>query len=154
MRGERRKPFRRHRLQRKPRVSDPGMHHGTCVTHVPCCMSGLLTRSGGENVSGIPGACATRNFTYLARGPCCARCYARHVYTFYNTTSRFEISYSDLLRHTIWPFCQCKVIQVWYYRNFGISSTQWLLVILDHEALHPSYSTHKTPFKPLISLHV
>ena len=26
-----------------PRVSDPDMHHGTCVTHVPCCMSGSLT---------------------------------------------------------------------------------------------------------------
>ena len=24
---------------------------------------------GGENVPGIPGACATRNFVYLARGP-------------------------------------------------------------------------------------
>ena len=24
---------------------------------------------GGENVPGIPGACATHNFTYLARGP-------------------------------------------------------------------------------------
>ena len=47
------------RLQRKPLVSDPGMHHGTCVTHVPWCMSGLLTRDGGENVPGIPGACAT-----------------------------------------------------------------------------------------------
>ena len=59
----------RHRLQRKPLVSDPDMHHGTCVTHVPWCMSGSLTRSGGENVPGIPGACVTRNFTYLARGP-------------------------------------------------------------------------------------
>ena len=59
--------FSRHRLQRKPLVSDPGMHHGTCVTHVPWCMSGSLTRGGGENV---PGACATLNFTYLARGPC------------------------------------------------------------------------------------
>ena len=28
-----------------------------------------LTRGGGENVPGIPGACATRKFTYLARGP-------------------------------------------------------------------------------------
>ena len=46
------------RIQRKPRVSDPGMHHGTCVTHVPWCMSGLLTCDGGENVPGIPGACA------------------------------------------------------------------------------------------------
>ena len=28
---------------------------------------------GGENVPGIPGVCATRNFTYLVRGP--LRCY-------------------------------------------------------------------------------
>ena len=26
-----------------PRGSDPDMHHGTCVTHVPWCMSGSLT---------------------------------------------------------------------------------------------------------------
>ena len=26
-----------------PRVSDPDMHHGTCVTHVPWCMLGSLT---------------------------------------------------------------------------------------------------------------
>ena len=45
-------------LQRKPLVSDPGMHHGTCVTHVSWCMSGLLTRGGRENVPGIPSACA------------------------------------------------------------------------------------------------
>ena len=32
-------------------------------------MSGSPTRGGGENVPGIPGACATRNFTYLVRGP-------------------------------------------------------------------------------------
>ena len=37
-----------------------------CVTHVPWFMSGSLTRDGGENV---PGACTTRNFTYLSRGP-------------------------------------------------------------------------------------
>ena len=33
------------------------------------CISGTLTRGGGENVPGIPCACATLNFTYLARGP-------------------------------------------------------------------------------------
>ena len=69
MRQECRERFPRHRLQRKPQVSDPGMHHGTCVTHVPWCMSRSLIRGGGENVSGIPGACATRNFAYLATGP-------------------------------------------------------------------------------------
>ena len=68
MRRECRERFPRYRLQRKPLVSDPGMHHDTCVTHVPWCMSGTLTRGGGENVPGIPGACATSNFTYLARG--------------------------------------------------------------------------------------
>ena len=52
-----------------PLVSDPGMPHDTCVTNVPWCMSGSLTRGGVENVPGIPGACATRNLEYLARGP-------------------------------------------------------------------------------------
>ena len=61
--------FSRHRLQMRPQVSDPGMHHSTCVTHVPWCMSGSLTRGGGENVCGISAACPTRNFAYLARGP-------------------------------------------------------------------------------------
>ena len=28
------------RFQRKQLVSDPGMHHDTCVMHVPWCMSG------------------------------------------------------------------------------------------------------------------
>ena len=46
------------RFLRKPLVSDPGMHHGTCVTHVRWCMSGSLTCGDRENVPGIPGACA------------------------------------------------------------------------------------------------
>ena len=70
MRRECRERFLCHKLQRKPLVSDPGMHHGTCFMHVSLYMSGSLTRGGGENFSGIPGACATRNFTYSARGPC------------------------------------------------------------------------------------
>ena len=57
-------------------VSDPDMHHGTCVTHVlPWCMPGSLTDGfhwsrWRENVPGIPGACETCNFTSLARDPC------------------------------------------------------------------------------------
>ena len=47
---------------------------------VPACITARasrtcrdrLTHRGGENIPGIPGACATRKFTYLARGPCCA----------------------------------------------------------------------------------
>ena len=48
------KRFPRHRLRRKRLVGDPGMHHGTCVTQVPWCMSGSLTRGGGENVPVFP----------------------------------------------------------------------------------------------------
>ena len=69
MRRECRERFARHRLQRKPLVSYPSMHHDTYITHVPWCMSGSLTRGGGESVPSIPGACAIRNFTYLTRGP-------------------------------------------------------------------------------------
>ena len=50
-------------------VSFPDMHHGTCVTHVPWLISESLTYVGGENVPGIPGACANHNFAYLAWGP-------------------------------------------------------------------------------------
>ena len=65
-----RERFPQHQLRRKPLVSDPGMHHSMWVTHLPWCMSGSLTRGGGENVPGTAGACASLNFTYLAKGPC------------------------------------------------------------------------------------
>ena len=64
-----RERFPRHRFQWKSLVSDPGVHNSTCVTYVPWCLFGSLTRDGGENVPGIPGACTTHSFTYLARGP-------------------------------------------------------------------------------------
>ena len=56
-------------------VNDPDMHHGTCMTHMPWCMPGSLTRGlfwsrwRGKR-SRQSRACATRNFTYLVRGPC------------------------------------------------------------------------------------
>ena len=66
-----RERFPCHRPQRNPSLAIP-----TCimarVTHVPWCTLGSPTRGGGKNVPGTPGACATRNFTYLVRGPCVA----------------------------------------------------------------------------------
>ena len=49
---------------------------------------------GGENVSGIPGACATRNFTYLARGPWQA------IYKQY-TTQHFRMNVPHGKRHSV-----------------------------------------------------
>ena len=84
MRQEHRELLPRHRLQRKSLVSDPGMNHDTCVTYVLWLMSGSLTRFGGWNIPGIPGACATRNCKYVVRDPChsrvfrlASRCYVR-----------------------------------------------------------------------------
>ena len=55
-----------------PWVSDPDMHHGTCVTHVPWCMpgsviTGFFWSQWRVNIPIIPGACATHSFTYLVR---------------------------------------------------------------------------------------
>ena len=69
MRRECQDRFSRHRLNSKSLVCNPGMHHGTCVTHVPRCMTGSLIRGGRENVSSISSICATCNFVYLARCP-------------------------------------------------------------------------------------
>ena len=46
--------FPRHQLLWKPLVSDPSMHHGTCVTRVPWYLSESLTRGGGGNVPAFP----------------------------------------------------------------------------------------------------
>ena len=54
MRRECRERFPHHRLQRKSLVSDPDMHHGMCITHVPWCMSGSLTRGGGKTFPAFP----------------------------------------------------------------------------------------------------
>ena len=69
MRQECRERFPHHRLQRKLLVSDPSMHYDTCVTHAPWCMSGSLNHDGRESIPDIPGAYATRNCSYLVRGP-------------------------------------------------------------------------------------
>ena len=56
------------------RVSDPYMHHGTCVTHVSWCMSGSLTsgflwsRWRGKR-SRHPRRISNPQFTCLVRGP-------------------------------------------------------------------------------------
>ena len=57
-----------------PRVTNPDMRHDTCVTHVQWCMprsltGGFLWSRWRGNVPGNPGACTTRNVSYLIRGP-------------------------------------------------------------------------------------
>ena len=47
------------------------MRHARAVMHAGIANYRFpLKSAAGENVPGIPGACATCNFTYLVRGPC------------------------------------------------------------------------------------
>ena len=65
----------RERFSSSSRVSDPDMQHGTCVTHVPWCMPGSLTKDlfrsrwREETFPAFPAHAQPHNFTYLARGP-------------------------------------------------------------------------------------
>ena len=47
-------PFLHHRLKRKPPVSDPGMHDGTCVTHVPGTCRDLWPAVAGKTFPAFP----------------------------------------------------------------------------------------------------
>ena len=69
MRRECRERFPHHRLQRKPLVSDPRMHHGTCVTHVRWCMSGSLTLGGGAKRSRHPRRMRNPQFYVFGKRP-------------------------------------------------------------------------------------
>ena len=95
--------FPRRRFQRKLLVSDPGMHHGTCVTHVPWCMSGSLTCGDGENVPGIPSACAPAilRIWQEAHNGIFVRHWALPPYYFHVHLNMVVIIYRMLL--TYWP---------------------------------------------------
>ena len=54
-----------------PRVSDPDMHQGTCMTHVPWCIPGSLTSSfiGSRWWGKRSRRMRHLQFSYLVRGP-------------------------------------------------------------------------------------
>ena len=131
--------FPRHRSQRKPLVNDPDMHHGTCVTHVPWCMSGWLTRGGGENVSGILGACAIRNLRYVTIGPwgsfSCRSCLVSqnvrkspdYVYRIW----QYEVvcvNWGIWEDETVWKFCLLYALTYMYTRKVS-SKNIWMNTI-------------------------
>ena len=53
-----------------PATAGKQSRHARAVMHAGIANSRFpLNSAAGENVPGIPGACTTRNFTYLVRGP-------------------------------------------------------------------------------------
>ena len=56
---------------KRSRHASRHVRHARAVMHVGIANQRFpLKSAAGENVPGIPGACATCNFTYLVRGPC------------------------------------------------------------------------------------
>ena len=114
MSRECRERFPRHRLHTKPLVNDPGMHHGTCVTHVSWCMSRSLTRGGGENVPGIPGACATHDFAYLVIGPWALLTNQQYI------RSTWEIKHHGSFLNNTWYY-------IWSKGQLNVNVFIWIL---------------------------
>ena len=112
-------PLTRYVKLRVPLVIGTGMHHGTCVTHVPWCMSGTLTRGGGETVPGVPGACTTLNFTLLVGGPCS---YHTHLFMTQGNPTTLARMTVPASRYCPWivtrvppdcgPFCGWKLLMM------------------------------------------
>ena len=78
------------------------------VTHVPWCSTGLLTRDflcGGENVPSIPDACATRNISYLVKGPLWSTLMSLVPMIFSNITSYITL----IMEH---KFYHCSTIGI------------------------------------------
>ena len=126
MRRECRERFPYRHLQRKPLAGNPGMHHGTCVTHVPWYMSGSLTCGGGKTFPALPSACTTRDFTYLVRGPfhtylakCMAAFIKRHV-----SWSKKKHAWLGHLAKTLVPVTWMCVLKPRPYRRYrGMDGT-------------------------------
>ena len=105
-----------------PRVSDLDMQHDTCVTHVPWCMPGSLPSGfvGGENVPGIPGACATRNSTCLVRGPWPAASVItsfRYFYQFHSCHYFWMTTCEQILFMTMWKETSFALNRLFIRRN-------------------------------------
>ena len=88
--------------QRSRHASRHVRHARAVMTHVPWCMSESLTRGGGENIPGIPGACASRNCRYLERGPWCANCGQAHNLARADDRNKDSVTYST--SDTLGPF--------------------------------------------------
>ena len=76
-----------------------------CVTHVPWCMSGPLTRGGGENVRGIPGACAPTILRIWQE----AHCETFRQAEFGEYEVYFVLSSDHLCIYQIWLACRAII---------------------------------------------
>ena len=94
----------------KETASQRSRHASRHVRHTCAlmrCMSKSLSRGVGENVPGIPGACSTRNFTYLARGSSSRAILTSWQANIFHITGSFvreTASHRRILSRMVWPW--------------------------------------------------
>ena len=120
MRRECRERFPHHRLQRKALVSDPVMHHGTCVMHVPWCMSGTPNRVGGGKRSRHSRRLRNSQFYVFGKRPMTST----NAYPLPLSHLRFKLLRS-LNQNAIPSFPLCQ--KMWQTVNLPCTQHGWLL---------------------------
>ena len=101
---------------KRPLISNPSMHYGTCVSHVPWCMSGSLNRGGGETsrhshktLDGLANCLSCRVSWYDSyRGKRLSRRWKYHnidCQTMRQTDRRTE----SLIKYIIWCINMCRL---------------------------------------------
>ena len=118
-----RERFLRRRLQRKPLVSDPGMRRGTCVTHVPWCMSGSLTRGDRRGIRSRHSR-RMRNPQFYVSGNYMTESPALLISCFVPTCRRIYRRKSVLYASQIWWNCSLRGFSeglLWTLGNCGDS---------------------------------
>ena len=81
-------------------------------------MLGSLTLSGRQNVPGIPGACTTRNFTYLARGPC------QHI----SWDLSIQLWYHHLISKHLCEIIKCHIKCLTSYNHLSLK-WEWMPIL-------------------------
>ena len=99
-------------------------------------MSGSVTRGVGENVLGISGACATRNFRYLAIGP---RVSKRKTLHWMNTPQlpkdcsvRMNLEWLPVVFFNIFLWLHFRYVRLWWchFPHFRLFCSQIVICVV------------------------
>ena len=132
-------------------------HH--CGSSIPTCITTRASRTcrdacrnrylavffgvgGGENVPGIPGASAIRNFTYLVRGPLSGNALDGVQSSEILTLSQYPLT--ALMTQIVLPFMLCKeTVSAW--KRWKFPPVEW------EPTIHCNWSNHNVYLDQLIT---
>ena len=133
----------------KPLVSDPGMHHGTCVSHVPWCMSGLLAPDGGKTFPAFP-AHAHLQFSISCKRPIAKLVkivYGQKIWEMLNSihtgnAKNDNFYFSNYLQIFVKTFCRTLWMIIYHFLCISLSfrsSQELILASISWFCLHSGW---------------